>query len=300
MSGPQVSAILVNYNAGDELRRALQSLTDEMHEMRWEAAIVDNASTDGSEAIVAEFKSHASLIENRENLGFARAVNQGLARTTAPLVLIMNPDCRLVAGAIATLRSELALHEYCAIVGPRILNPDGSVQGSARGDPDMLTGLFGRTASLARLMPWLRISQRNVVSDAAIRSGHQSVVVDWLSGACMLVRREALQKMKGFDERYFLYWEDADLCRRLRGAGYHVRYVPGATAIHRVGHSSNRVRASAIRAFHKSAYLYYTTHVAPGRLQPKRYVARAILGARCWLQLRGANSQPPTPNSQGA
>jgi GT2 family glycosyltransferase len=138
-----------------------------------------------------------------------------------------------------------------------------------------------------------------VVSDAAIRSGRPSVVVDWLSGACMLARRDALDKVKGFDERYFLYWEDADLCRRLRDAGYHVRYVPGATAIHRVGHSSSSVRASAIRAFHESAYLYYVTHVASGRLQPRRLLARTLLSVRCAWQLRRVKAQFPTPNPQG-
>jgi GT2 family glycosyltransferase len=288
VTAPQIAAILVNYNAGDELRRALQSIADEMHDGAWQAVVIDNASSDGSSAIAREFAPHALLIENRTNVGFGRAVNQGIAETTAPFVLIMNPDCRLVAGAIGVLRSELEQNEYCAVAGPRILNPDGSVQGSARGDPDMFTGLFGRSAALGRLLPWLPVSRRNVVSDAAIRSGHESVVVDWISGACMLARRDALTKVTGFDERYFLYWEDADLCRRLRSAGYHVRYVPGATAIHRVGHSSKTARAAAIRAFHDSAYLYYVTHNAPGALHPKRYVARALLGARCWLQSRGA------------
>lgn len=288
--GPALSAILVNYNAGDELRRALQSIADEMHGRSWEAVVVDNASVDDSRLIVAEFAPMVSLVANSENVGFARAVNQGLSLTAATRVLIMNPDCRLVAGAIATLNAELDAHEFCAIVGPRILNPDGSVQGSARGDPDMLTGLFGRTGPLGRLMPWAGIARRNVVSDAAIRSGHPSVVVDWLSGACILTRRDALAKVNGFDERYFLYWEDADLCRRLRAAGYHVRFVPGATAIHRVGHSSRTVRAAAIRAFHASAYLYYTTHNAPRPLQPKRVLAKVILSSRQWFLLRGARS----------
>ena len=297
--GPSLAVILVNYNAGDELRRALQSVADELHELAWEAVVIDNASTDGSQAIVPEFAPQARLIANTTNVGFATAVNQALAASAAPLVLIMNPDCRLVAGAIAALRAELDLHDYCAIVGPRILNPDGSLQGSARGDPDMLTGLFGRTPLLARLLPWLPIRKRNVVSDAAIRSGRPSVVVDWLSGACMLARRDALDKVKGFDERYFLYWEDADLCRRLRDAGCHVRYVPGATAIHRVGHSSSSVRASAIRAFHESAYLYYVTHVASGRLQPRRLLARTLLSVRCAWQLRRVKAQFPTPNPQG-
>jgi GT2 family glycosyltransferase len=150
----------------------------------------------------------------------------------------------------------------------------------------MWTGLFGRSTWLSRVLPRLSVARRNVVTEDAINSGRPSVVVDWLSGACMLARREALEAVNGFDERYFLYWEDADLCRRLRDAGWHVRYVPGAAAVHRVGHSSRTARASAIRAFHRSAYLYYATHVATGLRQPARVIARALLAMRCWLLLR--------------
>jgi hypothetical protein len=283
--GPIYAAILVNYNAGAELERALRSIADELAGHPWEGIVVDNASIDASTAAVDSFAAHVRLVCNNANVGFARGVNQGLAATRAPYVLIMNPDCRLMAGAVGTLRAVLDAHERCAIVGPRILNPDGSVQGSARGDPDMLTGLFGRTTLLRKIVPFLPVARRNIVVDDAIRSGQESVAVDWLSGACMLARRTALDEAHGFDERFFLYWEDADLCRRLRNRGYHVRYVPGATAIHRVGQSSRTARAFAIRAFHASAYLYYATHVAPARLNPKRAVARAILHARCWFQL---------------
>ena len=285
MNPPEIAAILVNYNAGGELARALRSIADEMVGRSWEAFVVDNASSDGSVASVADFAPMVQLVQNTANVGFSRGVNQGVAASTAPLVLIMNPDCRLVAGAVATLRSVLDARPDCAIVGPRILNPDGSVQGSARGDPDMLTGLFGRTALLGRLVPFLPVAKRNVVAEEAIRSGEQSVVVDWLSGACMLARRTALEQVGGFDERFFLYWEDADLCRRLRSHGHHVRYVPSATAIHRVGQSSRTARTFAIRAFHRSAYLYYATHVAPAPLNPKRALARALLNTRCWLQV---------------
>jgi GT2 family glycosyltransferase len=138
---------------------------------------------------------------------------------------------------------------------------------------------------LRRLVPSLAVARRNVVVDEIIRSGRQSAEVDWLSGACMLARRSALESIGGFDERFFLYWEDADLCRRLREKGLHVRYVTGATAIHRVGQSSRTARTFAIRAFHESAYLYYATHVAPAPLNPKRVLARAILNTRCWLQV---------------
>ncbi|MBI4886425.1 MAG: glycosyltransferase family 2 protein [Acidobacteria bacterium] len=290
MTTPDVSVVLVNYNAGPELRRALGSVAAELAGHAWEAVVVDNASSDGSGAVVSEFAPHARLLRNNGNVGFARGVNQGLAATSGRFVLIMNPDCRLVAGAFEALHAELDRSPGCAIAGPRILDPDGTVQGSARGDPDMFTGLFGRTTLLRRLLPGLRVSRRNVLSDADIGPGGGSITVDWVSGACMLARRGALEDVSGFDERYFLYWEDADLCRRLRARGYEVRYVPGATAIHRVGQSSRSLRAPAIRAFHESAYLYYATHVAPDSL-PKRLLARALLSARCWLRLRR-----PTPS----
>lgn len=288
MSVPRLSAVLVNYNAGDELRKALQSIADEAGN-DWEAVVVDNASSDGSIDVVDQFAPAARAIRNTRNVGFATAVNQGAAASTSPLLLIMNPDCRLTAGAIASLAAVLERHAQCAIAGPRILNPDGSVQGSARGDPDMMTGLFGRTALLQRLMPSLSVAKRNVVPAEANGGGGDGVVVDWLSGACMLARRSALAAVGGFDERYFLYWEDADLCRRLRSRGYHVRYVPEATAVHRVGHSSRTARAASVRAFHDSAYRYYATHVAPGALNPKRLVARGVLAARCWWVVRAGD-----------
>jgi len=277
----------VNFNAGEELRHALQSLADEMGDRPWEGVVVDNASTDGSADIALDFAPAVTLVRNAGNVGFGRGINQGLGRARAPFVLIMNPDCRLESGAIDRLMGELAGRPSCAIVGPRILDPDGAEQGSARGDPDMLTGVFGRSAALRRLFPALAVSERNVVPSTSVPTGG-SLAVDWLSGACMLARASAIASVGGFDERYFLYWEDADLCRRLRAAGLEVRFVPAASAVHRVGQSSRTARAASIRAFHASAYLYYATHVAPGALNPKRPLARALLAARCWWRLRGA------------
>jgi GT2 family glycosyltransferase len=279
---PEVSVIIVNYNAGEELERALQSVAEDLAEREWEAVVVDNASSDDSSASVARFAPRARVLRNDQNVGFGRGVNQGLAATSAAVVLIINPDCRLVAGAFDCLLDELEKPSH-AIVGPRILNPDGSAQGSARGDPDMLTGLFGRTSILRRLLPNSAASKRNVVVDA---NGDQraSRTVDWLSGACVLARRDVLSAVKGFDERYFLYWEDADLCRRIRALGYQVRYVPAATAVHRVGHSSRDGRAAAIRAFHESAYLYYAIHVAPDAFF-KKVLARALLRLRCSVRV---------------
>lgn len=283
---PEIAAILVDYNAGPELGEALASVAADLAGRDWEAVVVDNASDEPSGRAAAPFAPRTRVIRNARNVGFGTAVNQGLAATTAPLVLILNPDATLAPGAVAALEAVLARHNACALVGPRILDPDGGVQGSARGDPDMLTGVFGRSQILTRWLPWLPAARRNVVRVET--SGSDTAVVDWLSGACLLGRRDALAQVGGFDERYFLYWEDADLCRRLRLRGWHVRYVPAATATHHVGHSSRTAKAASLRAFHASARLYYETYVAPSPLDPRRWMARILLAARLWWRLRAA------------
>src|ERR1051325_10921607 len=126
-SDPQFAATLVNYNAGPELERALPSIADEMAGQSWQGIVIDNASVDGSAAKVNQFVPNVRLIGNDANVRFARGANKGLAATTAPYVLIMNPDCRLMAGAISALRGVLDAETPCAIAGPRVLNPDGSV-----------------------------------------------------------------------------------------------------------------------------------------------------------------------------
>lgn len=277
---PALAAVLVNYNSGAELRRTLESVAREM-EGEWEGVVVDNASSDDSERAALDF-SPVRLVRNSENVGFGRGINQAVAACTAERVLVLNPDCQLSPGALTPLTALLDADSKCAVVAPRIFNPDGTPQGNARGDPDMLTGLFGRTTVLSRALARLDVARRNVITAT---TNNESIAVDWVSGACMLVRREAFAAVGGFDERYFMYWEDADLCRRLRLRGYTIRYVPAASAVHRVGQSSRTARAASTRAFHASAYLYYSTFVAPGAFNPKRWIARALLGARCWWKV---------------
>jgi GT2 family glycosyltransferase len=148
----------------------------------------------------------------------------------------------------------------------------------------MLTGLFGRAGALRRVIPGLQVARRNVIA----ASTDDAAAVDWVSGACMLVRRDAFVAVGGFDERYFMYWEDADLCRRLRARGHTIQFVPAARAVHQVGRSSRTATTRSIRAFHDSAYLYYSTHVAAGELNPKRWLARVLLSIRCWWKLASA------------
>jgi GT2 family glycosyltransferase len=278
-----ISAIVVNFNSAGHLERCLTALTASLEGLPSEAVVVDNASTDGSPAGADAFGPRVTLHRQPTNRGFAAAANTGLALTTREYALILNPDVMLSRDTVRTLMAELDAHPECGLAGPRLFDPDGRVQGSARGDPNMLTGLFGRATLLTRLFPRLRIVRRNVVSDFG-RDGDRAEV-DWVSGACMLGRRTALEAVGGFDERFFLYWEDADLCRRLRNRGFTIRYVPHATATHTTGVSSRRAGPLTIRAFHASAFTYYVTHVATARVSPARSLARVLLAIRCRWKL---------------
>ena len=185
----------------------------------------------------------------------------------------------------------------CAIVGPRILDPDGSVQGSARGDPghaDRPVRTHRRAAPAAAGLAVVAAQRRRLAGGA---TSDASTVVDWVSGRVHAgAARARLRQVDGFDERYFLYWEDADLCRRLRAARLPRALRAGA----RPPCIASATRAAprgppSIRAFHESAYLYYATHVAPGALNPKRWLARVLLTAALLVEATPVTSRPDDP-----
>lgn len=150
-----------------------------------------------------------------------------------------------------------------------------------------MTGLFGRTSVLTRWFPDSSAARRNVRTLDSALDDRQPMSVDWLSGACLLLRASAVKGVGGFDERYFLYWEDADLCKRLRADGFSIDYVPSAEVVHVGGQSSRTVKALSIKAFHQSAFLYYATHVA--RTPVSRAFAWLILEGRCRWKLLTAS-----------
>ena len=284
---PDISAIIVNYNSGPHLGTCVASLATGLAGFTWEIVVVDNASSDGSEAVADQGQSShfgtggVRLVRLPTNTGFAVGANLGARTGAANVLLFINPDCRVAPGFLNPLLAELHASPRHAAVAPCVFNEDGSPQGNARGDPTMMTGLFGRSTLLSRLFPSVRVARRNVLrpENQAARS------VDWVSGSCVLVRRDAFSAIGGFDERYFLYWEDADLCRRLRNAGWEIRFRPDAGVVHVGARSSRTVKPLAIRAFHRSAYLYYASHVAPSRWSARRWLAAGLLLARCGMRL---------------
>lgn len=253
-----VSVVIVNWNAGVELRACLAALFASEGGDPQQVILVDNASTDGSQSGLTAAYPALEVIQNPTNVGFARAVNQGLRAARGQFVVLLNPDVILRSSALPSLMQFMMTHPDAGVAGPRLLDPDGTVQGSARRDPSAWTALFGRSAPLTRLFPNNPVSQREL--PALSVEGNAPVQVDWLSGACLIARRTAWEQVGLLDERFFLFWEDADWCLRFRQAGWGVYYVPAACGTHSVGISRAGRRLGSILDFHVSAYRYYRKH----------------------------------------
>jgi N-acetylglucosaminyl-diphospho-decaprenol L-rhamnosyltransferase len=253
-----ISVVIVNYRSYAELDACLASLA--CHPASdVEVIVVDHASSDAElTRIRASYPSFIAA-PTPDNRGFSAGVNAGARLATGRHLLILNPDTQVMPGALEAMVGYLDAHPETAVVGARVENRGGTVQRSARRFPTMLTGLAGRSSLFTRLWPGNPLSRRDVLADAHTTA---PVEVDWVAGSCMAVRSEAFEQVGGMDERYFLYWEDADLCKRLREAGWRTVYLPSAVIVHGVGRSRRHARSLSVRAFHRSAYRYFARHRA--------------------------------------
>jgi GT2 family glycosyltransferase len=243
--------IYVNFNSTHWLVHSIETLLAGNQGKNLNIIVVDNSSVDNFHWIKIHFPE-IKLIHNRVNVGFGVAVNQALAHCHSKYIILLNPDSMVTAGFFETCAQFLEQNDHIGILGPMILEDDGSIQGSARAFPTPLTSLFGRNSPLTKIFPNNSITRSNILT---MRKDLESPMeVDWVSGACMVIRREVMEAVGGFDERFFLYWEDTDLCRRISDAGWKVVYFPGASVIHSVGKSSDTRPVFAKFQFHKSCY----------------------------------------------
>ena len=252
-----LATVIVSYRSREPLLECLAALAADVATIPHETVVVDNDPVDDTLDAAARAFPGVRGIANRENVGYARAVNQGLAATSAEFVLVMNPDCVPERGAVPALIHYLRAHPRTAVAGPMILDSDGTLQYSARSFPDHLTFLFNRYSLLTRLFPNNPYSRRYLLTDW----DHTSVRdVDWVSGACMLVRRAAIAEVGGMDEAFFMFNEDVDWCRRMKSAGWTVTFVPEARVVHHVGASRSKVAAKVILERHRGMIHYFHKH----------------------------------------
>jgi N-acetylglucosaminyl-diphospho-decaprenol L-rhamnosyltransferase len=269
---PDLSIIIVSFNARVDLERCLASLHHSPPAISHEIIVVDNASDDGS-ATAARAWPDLRIIETGANLGFARATNVGIRVSTGAYLLLLNSDTIVPLGAIDGLVADLRKHEDVAVVGPRLVDANQRAEVS-----------FG-----SMIGPFNELRQKVLVRGHERRIGIVSSLVeartrqphfpDWVSGACLLVRRADAEAVGLLDERYFMYAEDVDFCAAIRARGRRIRFTPDVTVVHRRGRSAATARQTTDTAYRRSQLAFYEKH------HP-----RWVPFLRLYLRLRGIAS----------
>jgi GT2 family glycosyltransferase len=271
-----LDVVIVSYRCREHVRRCLASL--ERHAPAgtnvW---VVDNDSRDGTAALVRDDFPSVTLIESGENAGFARATNRGIAAGGAPYVLALNPDTEVFADTLPTLLRVLDEHPEIGIAGPRLEQPDGTFDHASRRSFPTLLGALGHFSGIGRRVERGPLAQYRAPD---VERGP----VDAVNGAFMLIRRAALEQVGLFDEGYWMYMEDLDLCFRFKQAGWLTWYEPGARAMHVKGGSAGRRSPRLVLAFHAGMWRFYRTHVGSRRSAP----VNAAVGAALAVKLAGA------------
>jgi GT2 family glycosyltransferase len=280
---PRGAVVVVSYNTCADLLCCLSALETNVT-VPVEIVVVDNASSDGSAAAVRAAFPDARVLENEQNVGFSRANNRGVRETSAAYVLILNSDAELRPGCLETLCALLDRRAELGAVGPRTLGADGSIQLS-----------FGPA-----LTPLAERRQRRLVkgvrarSPAALREverlASREHEPDWLSASCLLARRAALEAVGGFDEGFFLYEEDVDLCLRLRRAGWRLLFTPSAEVVHQLGRSMEKAPALARLEYDRSHLRYYRKHNGRSWTLALRLAILASAGLG-WLRAVGPGAE---------
>ncbi|WP_089155524.1 glycosyltransferase family 2 protein [Micromonospora sp. NBS 11-29] len=283
-----VDVVICTYRSRHHIGACLDSLRDGGATVR-SITVVDNDSDDGTADLAATHDLGVTTVRMGRNAGFARAVNRGIAAGRGRYVFVLNPDTLVAPAVLPELVRFADAHPDAGVVAPRLRYADGRDQLTARAFPTPAAALFGRRSPLTRLWPTNPWSTRFLSGRA--HTGPEPFEVDWVSGAAMLVPRAVIERVGAFDEGFFLFWEDADWCRRIRDAGHAVWCLPAVTVTHHEGGSRNSGWSRAtISSFHRGAYRYWAKHHAPRPWQPSRWLAAALLAARAAVLLAWATA----------
>jgi GT2 family glycosyltransferase len=283
MTSPTVSIVVVSYEARDRLLACLAAVASRVT-LPHELIVVDNASRDGSaDAVRARFPA-ATLIANADNVGFSRANNQGLRIARAEYVLVLNGDAEVGAGAVEAMAAILDARADVGIVGPRTRYPDGRIQVSSG-------PMLGPVSEWRqrRLVRGVKRGEPRALARAKAQAAVEHEPA-WVSGSCLLARRRAVEAVGLFDEAFFLYEEDVDLCVRVRRAGWRILFTPRAEVVHHLGASMAEAAERSALEYHRSHLRFYARHLGP----VPNALLRASLAARgavSWLASREASDR---------
>lgn len=255
-----LSVCIVTYQARDYLGDCLQSIALNTLTASYEIIVVDNHSQDGTVDMLQQDYPEVHLIENDDNYGFTRPLNQALQAARGRTLLSLNPDTYVHPGALDLLVNFLDDHPYVGIVGPKVLNRDGTLQKPSRRGDSRPWNTISYFTGLSKLFPRRKFFSGYLMSYMDEDETHKA---DGVSGSCMLIRRQVIDQIGYFDEQFFAYQEDADFCLRARQAGWQVFFFPKAQVTHYGGQGGSRVQPyRSIYEWHKSYWLYYRKHFA--------------------------------------
>lgn len=244
--------IIVSYNSRRYLKDCLDSINENPLNARYEIIVVDNGSTDGSIGFLKDNYPDIKLILNNKNIGFAAANNLAIKSSDSSYILLLNSDCKVYKDSIDKLLDFMEKNKTAGIIGPKIINSDGSVQHSCRKFPSIINAAFHTI--LTDIFPDNPFSRKYKLADI---QRDKPVKVDWVSGSCIMIRRGALKDTGLLDERYFMYVEDLDLCYRMWQKNWGVFYFPCAKILHYIGGSSSNKRLVSCIRMQKSVFYFF-------------------------------------------
>jgi len=245
---------IVNHNTKKDLKKCIKSILQNPPNCNFRIVVVDNNSKDGSRKLLKHIENeNIKYISNNKNIGFGRACNQIAKKQNSSYLLFLNPDVEVSKNAIDKLIDFLKKNEKIGMATGKLLFPDGSLQLSCRKFPTILRALFGRESTLRKIFPNNMISKEYLMSKLDY---NKIQFPDWVRGAVILFKTDIFEKIGGFDEKFFLYFEDTDICLRLREKGYEIAYLPEAVFYHKLGSSTKKERLKT-KIIHNISMFHY-------------------------------------------
>ena len=243
---------IVSYNSLSFLKECLKSISENSPRLKYEIIVVDNASSDGTVEFVKKEYPLVTLISNKKNVGFAAANNKAMQKSNSKYILLMNSDCRVFKKSLDNLVLFMEKNPDAAVAGPRIINSDGTIQLSCRRFPSTFEAAAHTV--LTNIFPRNPFSRKYKLADI---EKDRPFKVDWVSGSCMVIRREALKDSGFLDENYFMYVEDLDICHRMWQKNWKVYYYPHAEIMHHIGGSGGGRRIKSSFRMQKSVFYFF-------------------------------------------
>lgn len=291
---PRLAIIIVSYQVREPLQRCLAALQKATEGLDVAIHVVDNASSDGTGPMVRDQFPTVDFVPLPDNIGYGRANNLAIRKSQAPYVLLLNPDTEVPPGALEPLLAILETDPRLGGLTARVLLEDGRLDAACRRNFPRPRDLLYKQLGLPRLFPWSgefnHYNLGNVPED-------QAVDVECVMGAFFLVKRDVLTQVGLFDDQFFLYGEDLDLCRRIGQAGWRIRYEPSVSIRHIKGASASKNPQVAIREFHRSWQILYDKHWAPTAPDWQKKLVRWAIATHeryCWWRWKrqGGTGKP--------